>query len=172
MKKLLFILLLQNCFNVSFSQTLKKYSISNSGCSAYFYCDPGTFQLSYSLDSAKVYTAECMQDETGYGIICIKLSEANPDMSASEELLVSYLDYLKLTFKITSSAGYGKGHRLKGREDTRGVTDYWNDEEKNNWKVKGWTDGKFIVVLYAYTKKELPESKVNAFLDGLQLPGK
>jgi hypothetical protein len=50
------------------------------------------------------------------------------------------------------------------------VIDYWT-VRKNNWKVKGWTDGKFIAVLYAIPK-ELPESKVNVFLDGLQLPGK
>ena len=72
--------------------------------------------------------------------------------------------------KITKSAGYGKGHRLKDNENTRGVIDYWEDNDKNNWKVKGWTDGKFICVLYAYSSKELPEQKVNVFLDGFRLP--
>jgi len=172
MKKVLFILLVQGCFNISFGQTLKKYAISNSGCSAYFYCDPGTFEMSYSMDSAKVYTAECTQDGTGYGLICIKLNETIPEISAAEEVLLAYLDYLKTTFKITSSAGYGKGHRLKGKEDTHGIIDYWSDEEKNNWKVKGWTDGKFIIVLYGYNKKDLPETKVNVFLDGIVLPDK
>jgi hypothetical protein len=171
MKKLLLLLLLQNCLIVSFSQSLKKYPIGTSGCSAYFYCDPGTFEMSYSDDSSKVYTAECNNDGTGYGVICVKLSVPASDLTAAEDVLVNYLDYLKTSFKIVSAAGYGKGHRLKDREDTRGIIDYWVDEEKENWKIKGWTDGKFIAVLYAYTKKELPETKVNVFLDSYRLPG-
>jgi hypothetical protein len=171
MKKLLFLLLLQNCFSASFSQSLKKYPIGSSGCSAYFFCDPGTFEMSYSDDSSKVYTGECVNDGTSYGIICVKLSVPAADLTAAEDVLVNYLDYLKTSFKIVSAAGYGKGHRLKDREDTRGMIDYWVDEEKNNWKIKGWTDGKFIAVFYAYTKKELPETKVNVFLDSYRLPG-
>jgi hypothetical protein len=159
------------CIHCSFGQPIKKYAISNTGCAAYFYCNPGTFELSYSDDSSKVYTAECENAEVSYGVIGVELKEPNNNMAASEDLLISYLDYLKTAFKITSSAGYGKGHRLKNREDTRGVIDYWTDEEKNNWKIKGWTDGKFIAVMYAYSKKELPDSRVNLFLDGFRLPG-
>jgi hypothetical protein len=85
-------------------------------------------------------------------------------------MLIDYLDYLKGAFNITKSAGYGKGHRLNGREDTRGVIDYWVDKDKANWKVKGWTDGKFITIMYGFSAKELPETKVNTFLDGLILP--
>jgi hypothetical protein len=171
MKKLLVLLFLLNCFAISFSQSLKKYLVGTSGCAAYFYCDPGEFEMTYSEDSSKVYTAECTNEGTGYGLICVKLKEAAADLTAAEELLVSYLDYLKKSFKITSSAGYGKGHRLKDRENTRGVIDYWTDEEKENWKVKGWTDGNFIAVMYAYSKKDMPEIKVNVFLESFRLPG-
>lgn len=171
MKKWLLLLFLLDCFNNPFAQVLKKYPISLSGCAAYFYCDPGAFSVSYSEDSSKVYTGECMNDETSYGIVCVKLKESIANIAEAEDLMVAYLDYLKKSFKITSSTGYGKGHRLKQREDTRGIIDYWKDEEKNNWKIKSWTDGKFIAVLYAYSQKELAESKVNVFLDSFRLPG-
>lgn len=171
MKKLTLLLLLLACLGTSFTQSLKKYAIGASGCQAYFYCDPGTFEMTYSEDSSKVYSAECTNDGTGYGVVCVKLSEALTDLTAAEDLLVTYLDYLKTNFKITSSAGYGKGHRLKDREDTRGIIDYWTDKEKDNWKIKGWTDGKFIAVLYAYNKKDIPEAKVNVFLESFRLPG-
>jgi hypothetical protein len=88
----------------------------------------------------------------------------------SEDLLMAYLDYLKSSFNITKAVGYGKGHRLAGNENTRGIVDYWEDELNSSWKVKGWTDGKYVAVLYAYSAHNLPEAKVNAFLDGFRLP--
>ncbi len=155
----------------SVGQSFKKYTIGNSACSGYFYCDPGTFKLEASPDGSDVYTGECGSEEIYYGIICVKLKDKINDMDGSEKMLISYLDYLKPSLNITSSAGYGKGHRLKNREDTRGVIDYWKDKDGFNWKIKGWTDGKIIAVMYAYAKKDLPENKVNLFLDGLLLPG-
>lgn len=153
-------------------QTLKKYDIAKSGCSVYMYCAPGRFEEDYSEDSSKVYTAECsLDDNIHYGIVCVKLKEPVVDLKLAEDLLASYLDYLKVNFSIKSAAGYGKGNRLNKREDTRGIVDYWKDDESNNWKIKAWTDGKYIGVLYAFSNKELPETKINVFLDSFRMPG-
>ncbi|MBM3416803.1 MAG: hypothetical protein FJY20_10260 [Bacteroidetes bacterium] len=153
-----------------FSQGLKKIPVSRSGCSLYTYCDM-TFDESQSPDSSTVYAGECIKENVTYGIICVKLMNPSADINAAEELLTAYLDFLKGRFNIIKGAGYGKGHRLNKNENTRGILDYWEDNEKNNWKVKAWTDGKFIGVMYAFSKKEWPEQKVNIFLDGFRLPG-
>lgn len=153
------------------AQVFKKYPIGQSGCSAYFYCDPGTFSLEKSPDSSDVYTGECANGDTHYGLICVKFKTKIDDMQEAENMLMSYLDYLKQNLNITKAVGYGKGHRLKNREDTRGILDYWEDKDKANWKVKAWTDGKFIGVMYAYSNNELNETKINLFLEGLKLPG-
>jgi hypothetical protein len=105
-----------------------------------------------------------------FGIICVKLMHTSIDLSAAEELLIIYLDFLKGSLNIVKAAGYGKGHRLNNNENTKGILDFWDDNEKNNWKVKAWTDGKFIGVMYAFSKKELPGQRVNIFLDGFRLP--
>lgn len=171
MKRLLLPVLLSICTLFCKAQALKKYPISNSGCSVYMLCDPGKFDEELSEDSSKVYTAECVKDDIRYGIICAKLLHEVNDLSDAEEVTISYLDYLKLEFEIETAAGYGKGHQLNNNENTRGIIDYWKDNKNVNWKIKAWTDGKFICVLYANSKKELPEEKVNIFLDGLRLPG-
>ena len=114
--------------------------------------------------------SECDKDGLKYGVIGIKLWAAFENLDQAQESLISYLDYLKTSFKITKSAGYGKGHRLNNNENTRGVIDYWEDSDKNNWKIKGWTNGKYIGVLYGYSPKELPESKLNIYLDGFRFP--
>jgi hypothetical protein len=106
-----------------------------------------------------------------YGVICVKLLQPVDDLDRAEESLINYLNYLKASFKINKSAGYGKGHRLANNENTRGVLDYWEDVEKNNWKIKAWTNGKFIGVLYGYSSKELNETKLNVFLEGFRFPG-
>lgn len=155
----------------SYGQSFKKYAIGNSGCSVYSYCDPGKFEMTYSQDSAKVFTSECNIDNVYYGMICIELTEPTANIKEGEDVLVSYLDFLKSAFKVTEAAGYGKGHRLRGKEGTRGIIDYWKDGDKNQWKVKGWTDSKFIAVLYAYSLADLSETKVNAFLDGFLFKG-
>jgi len=152
------------------AQSLKKYSISNSGCSLYSYCE-SKYDVDYSDDSSKVYTGECTIGEVTYGIICVKLLTIINDLDVAEEMMVSYVDFLKNSFNIKKAAGYGKGHHLNNNENTRGILDYWEDKELDKWKIKAWTDGKFIGFLYAYSKKELPEAKVNVFLESLRLPG-
>jgi hypothetical protein len=171
MKGFLLAFLFLICAGISYSQSLKKYAIGNSGCSAYFVCNPGKFDEAKSPDSSEVYTGECTTDDVSYGIICVKLKEQIADMEASEGVLISYLDYLKTSLNIASAAGYGKGHRLKNKENTRGVVDYWKDKDDENWKIKGWTDGKFVCCMYVYSKKELNETRTNVFLDGLVLKG-
>jgi hypothetical protein len=152
------------------AQVIKKYNISNSGCSAYLYC-PAKFDISRSPDSSVVYLGECVNAEVTYGVICVKLLNPITDLNNAEDLLIQYLDFLKTNFEITQSAGYGKGHLLNNDEKTRGILDYWGDLNKNSWKVKGWTDGKFIGFLYAYSKKPLNETKINVFLDGFRFAG-
>ena len=152
------------------AQSLKKYPVSNSGCYIYSYCE-SKYDIDYSEDSSKVYTGECTSGEVTYGIICIKLLLPVTDLAAAEDLMISYVDYLKVSFDIKKSAGYGKGHTLNNNEHTRGIIDYWEDKELDKWKIKAWTDGKYIGFLYAYSKKELPEVKVNVFLDSFRLPG-
>jgi len=135
------------------------------------FCEPPLFDVDKSEDSSMVYSSECEKDDVMYGVICVKLIDPVTDLQQAEDLAISYLGYLKLNFEIKKAVGYGKGHRLHDNENTRGIIDYWEDKEKNNWKVKAWTDGKFIGVLYAHSLKELPETKVNVFLDSFRLPG-
>ena len=152
------------------AQSLKKYSVSNSGCSLYSYCE-SKYDVDYSDDSSKVFTGECTIGEVTYGVICVKLLNIINDLDAAEEMMISYVDFLKNSFNIKKTAGYGKGHHLNNNENTRGILDYWEDKELDKWKIKAWTDGKFIGFLYAYSKKELQEQKVNVFLDSFRLPG-
>ena len=172
MTKVLLLFLVTGFYFDSIAQSLKKYPIGDSGCSAYFFCTPSKFEMAFSDDSSKVYTGDCKSaDSLTYGIICVKLKDKIEDIRQAEDLTITYLDYLKKNFDISSAVGYGKGHRLEGKENTRGIIDYWKDKTGDEWKIKAWTNGKFISVLYVSASGSLNEtSKVNVFLDGFRLP--
>ena len=155
--------------SIAHSQGLKKYGVAETGSVVYMYCAP-KWDVDLSEDSSKVYTAECKKDDLSHGVIFIKLLHPVSDLKVAEQMLIDYMDYLKLNFEIISATGYGKGHLLNGEDNTRGVLDYWTDADKNAWKVKGFTDGKQIAVLYAYSNKPLPEPRINVFLESFRFP--
>ena len=174
MRKITLLLSLTMTIISANSQNIKKIQIKDSnnesGCSVYSFCDL-KFQTSYSEDSSLLFTGECTVDSLNNGVICVKLRDAISTLNDAEALLINYLDFLKTSFSITKSAGYGKGHQLRNNEKTRGVIDYWEDGEHNNWKVKAWTDGRYIAVLIVIAANEIPEAKANVFHDGFAFPG-
>jgi hypothetical protein len=155
------------------AQSLKKYSIGSSGCAAYFFCNPGMFELSYSEDSAKVFTGSCKaSDSLSYGLIVVQLTDSLTDKEVATQLTESYLAYLKQSLEIISAAGYGKGHTLNGKPSAIGIVDYWKDKKGDEWKIKAWADGYYLAVMYVMAKGPLSETnKVNVFLDGIRFPG-
>jgi len=153
----------------SAAQSLKKYPIGKSGCAYYGFCE-AQLNESRSPDSSRIWTGGCTIDSVTYTIICVKLSERFDDLAVAEQVLISYMDYLKTSLEIKKASAYGKGHKLEGKENTRGVIDYWEWKNGDNGKVKGWTDGRFIGVMMVSGKGELPYSKKEVFLDGFRLP--
>jgi hypothetical protein len=160
-------------YSIGNAQSLKKYTIGDSGCAAYFFCNPGVFEISYSEDSAKVFTGSCKaNDSLTYGLILVHLKDPLTDKEVATQLTESYLDYLKQAFEINSAAGYGKGHTLNGKPSAIGIIDYWQDKQGAQWKIKAWADGHYLTVLYVYAAGVLSETnKVNVFLDGIRFPG-
>ncbi len=148
-----------------------KVAISGTGCTVEVFCFPGRFDAYDLEDGATVYADDCVKDGITWGIYLVKLVAPVNNLDAAEDTVITYLDFMKLDNGIVKSKGYDKGHTLNKDETTRGVYDTWDDVDKEKWKVKAWTNGKFIGVLYVHSAKELPEKKVELFLEGLRFPG-
>lgn len=172
MKKLSIVLCFALAAAVAQAQSLKKITIANtnasSGCSLYAFCDMN-FTLDYSEDSSKVFMSDCSKDGVDYGVICIKLSEPFENLEEAEATTTNYLDHLKKSFNITKVIGYAKAGPLRNNENTTGLLDYWEDATQNHWKIKAWASKKNIVIVYGYSKNDLPETKLNVYLDGVQI---
>ena len=150
---------------------LVKTDIGQSGCAAYLPEGMPEFGLQMSEDSSDVYTSEMEIDSFVFGCIAVRLSQPLVNFSAEdmEALLVSYMEFLKGPFEITGATGYGKGHRLDGFPEARGVIDYWEDGNGNQYAVKGWVDQKYIGFLYIGGAREYPYVNVQQmYLDGFR----
>jgi hypothetical protein len=153
---------------------LSKKEIGQSGCSAYFPEGMGDFELSKSEDGADVYTGEVAVDGFSFACIAVKFSEPFTDSSPEEmeQLLISYMDYLKGQFSITASAGVGRGHTLESTPDARGVIDYWEDAESTQYAVKGWANQRAIGIMVLYGPTEYPHFNLQQmYLDGFRFGG-
>ncbi len=148
-----------------------RVAISTTGCTLQVFCFPGRFDAYDLEDGSTVYADDCEKEGVTYGIYCVKLKKAIPDLEAAQDTMVTYLDFLKLDLGIVRGNGYDRGHKLNKDDNTRGIKDTWEDVDKNKWKVRAWTNGNFICILHVHSSKELPDKKTEIFLEGLRFPG-
>ncbi|MEO7923114.1 MAG: hypothetical protein ABIR30_05500 [Chitinophagaceae bacterium] len=171
MNRLPLLLFFSFCLINSHAQDPTRVAISVTGCTVEVYCFPGRFDAYDLDDGSTVYADECEKNGVTYGINCIKLKKPVMNLAAAEDTAIALLDFMKLDFGIVRAKGYDKGHKLNKDNNTRGVYDTWEDADKHKWKVKAWTNGNFICVLYMHSAKELPDKKTEIFLEGLRFPG-
>jgi hypothetical protein len=140
-----------------------------AGMQAYFPSKPEV-ERTLSQDSSDVYTGEVAWKEFFFSTIAVKFSAPFADEEL-EPLAESYLDFLKGQFGVTGSAGYGRGHTLESNPKAKGIIDYWEDGEKNQYSVKVWIDPNYMGVMVIYGPKEFPNFNVaQLFLNGFRFP--
>lgn len=152
-----------------------KTDIADSGTQIYLPGKPDPVAISLSQDSSIVYTVESLDTTTGayfhFGSIVANLNQVDL-RGMEEEMLISYMDYLKSVFQIESAAGYGKGHSLTTHPSAKGVLDYWRDVEGTHWVVKGWAAESTIIVMFIYGPKDYPNPQVvDLFFKGARFKG-
>lgn len=152
-----------------------KTDIADSGAKIYLPGKPAPVEVSFSQDSSVVYTIETIDSTTGtyyhFGSIVANLNQV--DLSGQEEeILISYMDYLKSVFQIEDAAGYGEGHSLTTHTSAKGVLDYWRDLEGTHWIVQGWAAESTIFVMFIYGPKDYPNPQVvDLFFKGARFKG-
>lgn len=150
---------------------LAKTPIGKTGCYAYL-PDSKTerkFELTYSPDSAKVYTGDFKEGDFNFAVILVVLNAKLSTYQEKEDMLIGYLDYLQTTFGVVNATGYGKGHLLASSPNATGILDYWEDGDGNKWAVKAWADENKLGVMMLYGPKEYPYFNVQQmFLDGFR----
>jgi hypothetical protein len=135
---------------------IQKFEIGESGCSVYLPASNVDWEKTASEDGADVYTGEVSLNDFNYFVITVKFVEPFKDATSQEmeDLLISYLDFLKGQFSISGAAGYGKGHPVDGHDISAGVIDFWQSDDDTQWAVKGQVTQTHIEIVGVYGKAD------------------
>lgn len=145
------------------NKRFKRVFIGNTSCSL-LYAPDAEFDFYISDDDDELYFAEHTDKGIAYGVLCARLHESLP-LEEAGEVMTSYLGRLRRPFNALHNTGImpcpswtrtGEGTRLE---------DYWQDEDGFDWKVKAYTDGHTIAVLYVKNIAEGETARHDEFLN-------
>jgi hypothetical protein len=140
----------------------RKTFIGNTNCSVFFSAG-AEFGFTKSDEGDELYFSEHTEKNSTYGILCAQLNEMLP-LQEALEIMSTYLSSLQKPFSALYSTGAMISNEWE-QEHCVKLVDYWQDQEQQDWKVKGYTNGHIIAVLYVKNIGDLEVEKQDSFLD-------
>lgn len=162
MENLLLLLATSLVFRMSSSQKVKNRLIGDTGCSALM--ATGTELESMPTRSGdQLYFHEFREGNVTYGMICVRMNTEHT-LEEAEAMLRCYIDKLRGPFYILHNTGV-HDEADWNTESSRTIADYWQDAGKKDWKVKGYTNGNVLAVLFVKNIGQVDVRKQDIFLD-------
>jgi hypothetical protein len=162
MRDLILLLATTFAYTVSAKKSKKRY-YSNSSATAARYPPSAFCNTAQTQSGDLMYMSECKENDVTYGVISIRLKKAYNNLDDAEMVLNRFMNNLQ--------PGFGIQHTTRGgiyqtaNEKVKSIIDYWQDIEQLDWKVKGWTDGRNISVLYVKNIGQLQVAQEENFLN-------
>lgn len=145
------------------SSTFRRYLIGNTRCTALLPRGAQKFHINYTPEGDKMYFNDSEINGVGYGLICIDMKDVHTSNEA-QNILWEYLNKLNKPFGIA--------HALPVEvEKTGGIiilNKYWQDYSGQDWKARGYTNGKTVAVLYVKNISDAPVTEHDAFLNSFR----
>jgi hypothetical protein len=162
MENLILFLATSLVIRFSSSKKIKLQTIGDTGCSA-FLSTTNNVHSSLSQSGDRLYFHEFKDTGVTYGLICVDMKDEYK-LQEAVEMLESYIEKLRGPFYILHNTGLIDDADWNS-ETTTTIVDYWQDYNKKDWKVKGYTDGKTLAVLYVKNIGHVDVKKQDLFLD-------
>jgi hypothetical protein len=162
MENLIFLLATSFVLRLSSPRKLKNQFIGSTGCSALLALDE-ELESSFTSSGDRLYFHEFRERKVTYGMICVQMNEQY-DMTLAVEMLTSYMEQLRSTFFILHHTGIHPAADWNS-DSSRSFEDYWQDSYHKDWKVKGYTDGRTLCVLYVKNINQVDVRKQDLFLE-------
>jgi hypothetical protein len=140
-----------------------KTVIGDTNCSVLFAADT-EFDFTQSDNGDQLYFAERTDKKIGYGILCARLGERLP-LDEAKDVMTTYVNRLQKPFHALYNTGMVPCQSWRQEDDCIKMIDYWQDANKMDWKVKSYTDGQTIAVLYVKNINAIAVEKQDEFLD-------
>ena len=147
-------------------RSAKKFRPTRIGATGCTVLLPSTvdFEHTRNEEGDQIYYADHYEKDCRYGVICAWLSKPLMAEEASG-LLKSYVERLQGPFSAEHSTGVLVTSEPTLTYPVTAMTDYWQDGQGQDWKVKGYTDGRIVSVLFVKNIGEGEIDKQDAFLD-------
>ena len=162
MENLIFFLATSLFIRFSSSKKIRHQFIGDTGCSALLSSDQ-KLESTLTNSGDHLFFHEFKEKNVTYGIICVQMNDEY-NLAEAEEMLRSYIDKLKGPLYILHNVGIHDDADWNS-ETSKTIIDYWQDTYKKDWKVKGYTDGKVLGVLYVKNIGHVDVKKQDLFLD-------
>jgi hypothetical protein len=162
MENLILFLATSLVIRFSSSKRIRLQLIGDTGCSALLSSD-NRLEATLTQCGDHLFFHEFKDKGVTYGMICVHMNQTYSLVEA-EEMLHSYVDKLRGPFYILHNTGIHDDADWNS-ETSRTIVDYWQDSYKKDWKVKGYTDGKALAVLYVKNIGHVDVKKQDLFLD-------
>jgi hypothetical protein len=116
----------------------------------------------------RMYVSEWNKKDVTYGVISIKLKNRFSQLAEAENVLIQFMQQLQPAFAIQHSTGAAVENDIV--QTRTAVVDYWQDADRRDWKVKGWTDGATLSVFYIKNIGCIPVQQEERFLNSASFP--
>lgn len=149
------------------SPRFRNRKIANTGCIAFLPKDI-PFKTKKTPDGGLFCCTEFIHEEITYGVICISLDK-ELSLNKARKILAAYMKKLHGPFFIFHSIGLTRDADWNSSV-TCALVDYWQDAGGADWKIKGYTDGKSIGILYLKNIAKTDVVLQDKFLDSFHFP--
>jgi hypothetical protein len=140
----------------------KRY-LTGNGCSALLVSGNNTLHFKHTKDGDRVYFYDHTITGVTYGLIMVQMKELYT-LHQAENILVQYINRVRRPLYIAHNTGM----EIEKKNGVITISDYWQDETGTDWKIKGYTNGKTIAVLYVKNIGSSPVMEHDDFLNGFR----
>ncbi|MDB5196408.1 MAG: hypothetical protein JWP88_779 [Flaviaesturariibacter sp.] len=145
----------------------KRIAVTSCGCTAELPSTPLTQKLEDEKGNT-VFIGHAKEDSCTYGFATVELEHVIYDRAQAEQALFLFMEDMHPSFDIEYTTGLLHGYSHPHSDAVWGMTDYWQDADGIDWKVKGWTDGRILTVLYVKGIGSMSLAKQDSFLNSFQ----
>ena len=169
MENLVLLLATTLAFRYKTSKRFRTFEIGNTGATVRLPKNFDGFEHSLTAHGDDFFLGEGHEGAVQYGVLYIRLKEPMENLEA-QTLMTTYLEKLQGPMNIDHNTGYHYCLNAPDASPVRKIQDYWQDKWGRDWKVKGYTDGNFMAVLYVQNISDVVVKRQDFFLDSLTVP--
>ncbi len=136
----LILLLTASLVWIKSAKKFKKTYVGNRGQSVLF--APGAMFERNICGGDEIYFSEHQENFLSYGVLLAQLEE-KLELEDASEMLNIYLNRLRKPFKVPYHTGI-----THCPSDLVELEDYWQDEDQVDWKIKAYSNGTTMAILY------------------------